>query len=307
MISSIFGNTKPINLVFLGVFLVFYYALVHVFILQTPFEVACVLSAAFFLGLLIATGFLVEFISKRNNLSRNNSFIPFFFVLVLCLYPLIFAGKGVIVANLLVLLAIRRLLNLQNNHNIKQKLFDATLLIAVAMLFYEWAVLYLLLVYAAIVIFTPNDHRNWLVPPVGVGAIAILVSTYYVFAENMDSFYEIFRFKVVFNFQKYKSAAYLLPSVFTLIIAGVSLFFYIVNLKSRPIQKQGGAVFIIATLATAVFVTFLSDDINAAELIFLAFPMAVVITYYVERLDNKWLKEGILWMFLLLPLLLLVL
>lgn len=307
MISSIFSNTKPINLVFLGAFLTLYFVLAHVLILQTPFEAVPVLSAAFFLVLLLLTGFLVEFISKRNNLSRNNSFIPFFFVLILCLYPQIFAGKGVVVANLLVLLAIRRLLNLQNNHNIKQKLLDATLLIAIAMLFYEWAVLYLLLVYAAIVIFTPNDHRNWLVPPIGIGAIAILVSTYYVFADNMDSFYEIFRFKVVFNFQKYKSAAYLLPSVFTLIIAGVSLFFYIVNLKSRPIQKQGGVVFMIANLATSVFVTLLSDDINAAELIFLAFPMAVVITYYVERLDNKWLKEGILWMFLLLPVLLLVL
>jgi len=106
---------------------------------------------------------VVDFVVKRNKLTGTNSFAILFFVLLFVVFPETLGDSKAIFTSFFLLLAMRRLLSIKSLKNIKLKIFDASLWICISSIFYEWALLYLLLVLAAIYIYDPKNIRNWLV------------------------------------------------------------------------------------------------------------------------------------------------
>lgn len=163
MISSIFGKTKPVNFIILLVFLFLFYWTVQFYLFDLTFTNIEIVPSLVVLATLLFSVFAIDFVVKRNKLTRNNSFAILYFTLLFVVFPETLGDSKAIFTSFFLLLAMRRLLSIKSLKNIKLKIFDAALWICVSSIFYEWAILFLFLVFAAIYIYDPKNIRNWLV------------------------------------------------------------------------------------------------------------------------------------------------
>ncbi|NER13235.1 hypothetical protein GWK08_07275 [Leptobacterium flavescens] len=307
MISSIFGKTKPINFVFVIAYLFIFFLISLFFYSDEEITLVYFLPKLLAFGILVFSVFLIDFIAKKNSLSQNNSYIILVFALTLSLFPQIFLDVESIFANCLILLAVRKCISLKSQVGIKRKIFDATFWIGVATLFFNWSALVLILVYIAIVVYAFKDVKNWLIPLVALLAIAILIFTYLFMYDNLSLFEEMLSFDILFSLLDNKDIKYLLPFIFIMIIGFISLVAFISKLAAKTSKTQASLLMVTALLFIGISIVLLSGNRNGGEFIFIAFPLAVVITNYLEIISRDWLKNTIIGVFLLLPLLLLVL
>jgi hypothetical protein len=56
----------------------------------------------------------------------------------------------------------------------KEKIFDASLWVFIAALFHFWSILFILLIFIAILFHVARDYRNWFLPIIAFFSIAIL-------------------------------------------------------------------------------------------------------------------------------------
>src|SRR5690606_30872305 len=199
MISSLFGKTKPINYIFLLVFLFGFYWIVHLFLFQRRYAPDQLVEQALILGFLMFTIFLVDFIVKRNKLSRMNTLALMYYTLLIVVFPEVLIDPNGIFCSFFLLLSVRRILSLRSLKDIKLKLFDATLWIMVASLFYEWALLYLILVFVAIYFYDARNIRNWLIPFVAVITFVLIAVAILVLRNDPYSFFDHYDFNHDFS------------------------------------------------------------------------------------------------------------
>src|SRR5690606_6331227 len=101
-------------------------------------------------------------------------------------FPENLSHRNAILTNLFILLALWRLLSIKSIKSVKHKIFDASLLIAVASLFYDWALAFMLLVFRVINSYDRKTLKNWLVPLVGVATVMVLGFTVLKVTDNLD-------------------------------------------------------------------------------------------------------------------------
>src|SRR5690606_36426599 len=172
MLASVFNKSRPINYALIGIFLVLVYFLYlskDTYWTQSYFLIAQ--KAGLFLVLTFSV-FLVNFITRKNNLSRDNTYAMFLFVVFMVLFPTTLVNTNVIISNFFILLALRRLVSLQSLITPKEKIFDASFWIFLAALFHFWSIIYILLVFISIVFHVSRDYRNWLIPFIAFFAVA---------------------------------------------------------------------------------------------------------------------------------------
>ena len=302
MLSSFFSKSKPINLILVGLFiLTFYLSANRETMFTTSFEK--MFQEIFVLLVLLLNLFLINFISGKNELTGKNSYKIVLFGGFICMFPAALENDQVIISNLFVLLALRRVVSLRSQRDVIKKIFDASLWICVASLFYFWSILFLVLVYFGVLFHVSHKVRNWLVPLVAVVAVfslatsvdLILTDTFYTFSQWFQ--------ESNFDFEAYRELDVLLPVAFLFALTAWSSFFYV-----GIIQKAGASVksslflilfFVFLALTTAVF----APDKNTSELVFFFAPLALVVTNYFQVMKDKLFKEILLLLIILLPIL----
>lgn len=306
MISSIFEKTKPVNFIILLVFLFLFYWSVQFYLLDSMFSEVELVPSIGVLAILLFSVFIVDFVVKRNKLTGSNSFAILYFTLLFVVFPETLGDNKAIFTSFFLLLAMRRLLSIKSLKNIKLKIFDAGLWICISSIFYEWALLYLLLVFAAIYIYEPKNIRNWLVIiPVGVCFILILygililldkpyfIQKHYDFAINYDAIFPI----------KWWSS--LKMSLFAILNMALAFSTFI------HLSKSGVGKVIIMRLIAFSFVIGLvvnilvtSDNNNAVMITF--FPSVIFIVNYLESIKKPKFLELVLISSIVVPIIVFV-
>ena len=168
MISSFFGKTKPINHIVLAIFLfLFYFTNVFFQLNGQKINQVIALKLVLFAVMLFAV-FIVNQIVKTEKATESNSYAMLFFVLMIVSFSDELVLQNVIFANFFLLLAFWRILSIKSTRSVKHKIFDASLLIAIASLFYDWALAFMLLVFFVIGVYDRKTLKNWLVPFLGI-------------------------------------------------------------------------------------------------------------------------------------------
>lgn len=306
MISSIFEKTKPVNFIILLVFLFLFYWSVQFYLLDSMFSEVELVPSIGVLAILLFSVFIVDFVVKRNKLTGSNSFAILYFTLLFVVFPETLGDNKAIFTSFFLLLAMRRLLSIKSLKNIKLKIFDAGLWICISSIFYEWALLYLLLVFAAIYIYEPKNIRNWLVIiSVGVCFILILygililldkpyfIQKHYDFAINYDAIFPI----------KWWSS--LKMSLFAILNMALAFSTFI------HLSKSGVGKVIIMRLIAFSFVIGLvvnilvtSDNNNAVMITF--FPSVIFIVNYLESIKKPKFLELVLISSIVVPIIVFV-
>lgn len=306
MISNIFGKTKPINFIIIFAFLFVLYGLTHFFLFDKVYAPEELAVQLFLIVVLLSSIFILDFIIKRNKLTAPNSFAILYYALLITVFPETLTDYKAIICSFFLLLATRRLISLRSLKEIKLKIFDATVWILVSSLCYEWALLYLLLVLAAIYIYEPKNIRNWLVPFAGLFTFVMITYGILVLAKSTDFLWNHYQFEVEFNigyFTKWANSTKL--AIYVIITLMVSIFAFLRLGKSGLGQIITMRIIGISfVLGLVVYVLSSSTDMHPIMLTF--FPAVVFLTNYVEAIKKVNIKEIVLIISVCVPILIFI-
>lgn len=294
MISGIFGKTKPINYIILIGFLFLFYWFAQSALYQKVFSPNELLLQTLVLLVLLFGILVLNFIVNRNQITNDNSYSILYFTLLIIIFPKAITDNNAIFANFFLMLASRRLISLKSLKEIKLKVLDATLWILVASLFYDWAILFISLVFIAIYIYEPKNIKNWLVPFVGSFAFGLLGLMMLFLVGNITFFNDHYQFDVAIDttwLTTWEDGLKLLIFIAGIVITGALVF-----LKTRKLGL--GRIInlrIMATLfALGVGVCFLKYSGDDYPFLITFFPAAVFLAKYVELIKRKNIKEIVL-------------
>lgn len=301
ILSSIFSKTKPINFVLLFSYLLLIFLITTFSGLRTFAAKGSLANYFIIMGLLAMIVFLVEFICKRNNLSANNNFVIYVFITLLSIFPAIFFYPKLVVAIFFVLLALRKIITLKSQIGVKRKIFDAALWIGVAILCYNWILFLLIPLFVAIAIYAGNSFRNLLIPFVAISTVFILSYTTFLLLDMQEQFKALLSFQVFIK-QEYFTMAYLwVPTALFMILTIISVLTFFFSLKTKTTSVKNSLLIVLLTLCASILAIVLGNKLEGASYTLLIFPLAIFTGNYLEQLTKKRFREGLLWVFCLLP------
>ena len=292
MITTIFSKSRPFNyiIVILALILCFFLVQIkHTEWLNSGFMFA---KKAGIFVLLIASLFITNFVTKRNGLSKDNTFPFLFFFLFLILFPQIVENLTLVISNFCILLGMRRLISLQSLVTPKEKIFDASLWIFLASIFHFWSILYVGLVFISIILHVSRDYRNWLLPYIAFFVVLILfVLTALIFDKSLiNRLIENTNLNFDFNYftNKFQNIAL---SVYAA-IAVLFLFSLVFSLSNKPLIVLPAFKKIIISFLIGIAIFVISPSKTNSILIYTFMPLSVMATSYIENASIKWAKEA---------------
>lgn len=295
MISGIFGKTKPINYVLLLGFIFILYWVVYFYVGNNSAEPAVIVWQSLVLLVLLFSVLVINFVVNRNQITSANSYVALYFSLLILIFSRSVTDNNAIFCSFFLLLACRRLLSLRSLKNIKLKIMDATLWVLVASLFYDWAILFLILVYIAIYIYEPKNLRNWLVPLVSIIVFVLLSYAVLILANNEGYLLQHYQFQLdnireVFTDWKLNTKLI----IYALLTAVTALAVF---LKSGKLGLGRIINLRVITLYFALSIVVIILSLMAGDLPVLIsfFPGAVFLGKYVEMIKRKKIKEVVLY------------
>jgi len=301
MISSIFGKTKPINYVILLAFLFILYFFVHLFYFNERVKNQDLWLRIATVFMLLLSVFVINFILHRNKITATNSYGILFFTLIITIFPEVLSDWRGIGSNFFLLLALRRILSLKSLQNIKGKIFDATIWIAVASLFYDWALIYLVVLFVAIAQYEPKNFRNWLVPIAGLFTTAVLLFSILLVTKNLEILENHYRFSFALDvsfFSKWQNSVKLGGFLFLTII---SAFFSFVRLGKSVLGRIVTLRLIALYFTIGIIVTLFKSSATVFPILLTFFATAVFVTNYIENIKKPNVKEILLMASILFP------
>jgi hypothetical protein len=287
MLTSFFGKSRPINyiLLSLGVIIGYFFRLLMVpKPLLSPDSIATQGGVVF---LMVFAVLLLDFIIRKNNVTKNNNFVILLFVLFVLLVPQVYSAPKLILANIFVLLATRRILSLTTEKNTVKKIFDATMYITLASFCYGWAILFFMVLYPAIINKTKFNITYLFIPIVGfLGITSIAVAYQFVVTDSYSWLY-LWIPERDFDMSAYSETKLLITTV---LLLGLLLWMGIVRLSklgSLSKKERPSAVTILLIAIISVGIVLAKEQKNGSELFFVFAPIAAVTSNFIEAGTSK--------------------
>lgn len=305
MITSIFSKSKPINIIIVVVFVVLLFVITNYIQLFNDFNSALVTISK--LGITLFLIFLLDFIVSKNNLTQRNSYTIMTFGLLFGIFPQVMKYSDLLLSNLFVFFALRRLISLHSKLEIKKKLFDAAFWIALASLFYFWSILFFALVIVALIYYSQNDIKNVLIPLTGLATVMVLLVVYNIIVYDVFIRSSNFVRYASLDFTAYNSKENILKLtvLFTSFIWILVYFFRTLSDKNKKLRPS---YFIIAWASIiAILIAIIAPVKNGSEFLFLFAPFSIIMANYIEVISERWFKEVFIGLLITTPIIALLL
>lgn len=307
MITRFFSTSKPIHLVLVSFFVLALFFSVRFNYYNEGISFYQIVKELTLYGITLLSIFVLSFFVNKNNLTKQNSFKILFFSLFLACIPETVQHGNIIASNVFVLFAIRRIISLRTNINIKKKLFDAAFWITLASLFYFWSILFLVLVFAALIFYSIGQINNWIIPFVGIFTIAIIVVSYSIITQNTFGDMTAYVNVIGFDFSTFNKPSLIVSITIILSLGLWSLFFYIKKLQDKSKAYRPSFILIFIALIIGISIVIVAPNKNGSEFIYMFAPLAIVMTNYIESVKETWFAEVFTWLLIITPIMQLVL
>ncbi len=307
MITSVFSKSKPIN------FLIVFFVALTAFIIAiyrrdiNDISILAISKLVMLFSCVYFSILILNFIVDKNNLSLKNNYEILLFSLFLLLIPQTTANAFIVLSNCFILLALRKILSMHSKKKIKKKLFDAALLVGVASLFHFWSLLFFVLIFVAVLYYAEADIKNWVIPFLGVITVYVLTTaTLLIINEDFFNIDAILP-SISLDLTQYNAISYIV-SITMLVSFGLwSSLFYLKDIRRKKSSYRPSYKIVFAASMIATSIVIISPEKNGSEFLFLFAPLAIIITNYIETIDDKWFKELFLFCMVMIPMVLLAL
>ncbi|NAY91631.1 hypothetical protein GTQ34_06855 [Muricauda sp. JGD-17] len=305
MFSSFFEKTKPINYFVLSGFLVLVYAIRLFLSIQGDWTQAFFPLEILGFAAVLLSIFVINEIVRAEKVTSFNSFAMLFFVLLLVAFSETLSDKNAVFANMFLLVGVWRLLAIKSMRNVKHKVFDATFLIGLASLFYDWALIYLILVFLVINLYDGKTFKNWLVPWLALATLFILTFAVLKLNGSLSFFAQHYQFSLDVLFKEPLAHSFRSKLIIYLLLMLVLIVFVF----TRTRKKGGGKLVSLRIIFMAFLLGTLLDLLKtneASSILVTFFPAAIFWANFLESVKRKKLREAILTLCAVVPFLLLV-
>ena len=302
MIANFFQKTKPIHAIIIsGLFLIYFLTAIF-FVEQPPFSFLLIFKKLGLLFVFLILFFIVRFINRKNYLSEMNAYVLLILAILFGTFPKAMQMNDLFIAHFLLLFSFRRIYSVRTFKSVTQKLFDSGFWIGIATLFYSWSAVFMILVFATALVHKKNSIRTILIPIVGFITPLFLAFTYFFVTDDIAAFYQKLTFIYSFDFDKYLELPMLIPIVSLSILAIMSIG--LVSIRSASLSndlKQSWLLVIIHFLC-AIYILLMAPTKDGSELLFLFFPIVIMLTNYLQLLNRNIFREIMIYTLLILSL-----
>ena len=301
MLTSFFGKSNPINYLLLGIFILAGYILWLIGAVDSPINFISVIEHSVFAVISVFTMLLLDFIIRKNRLTKNNTYGILFFSCFLISFQTIIIERNIFIAAVFILLAFRRVLSLYTLKNTEKKILDTAIWISMASFFYFWSLLFFLLLYFALLLKPKTDYKQFIIPVAGFLGMFVLRTCFHILTFDSFNWFSEWTPKIGIDFSAYNEAAILLPVTVMatfLIWTGASRLIRIPALQKNDRIK---GVVVLMSLFITISIAMAGPQKTGGELLFIIGPLAIIITNYLESISEFWFKELLLWFALLIP------
>jgi len=296
MIVSYFNNTKPINIAFLSIILS-----VLIFLSFFLTENAIFSIQNFIKWLILLFSFILfNFIVKGKLAFSEKDFGILFYVLLSGVFFVSFLDLNKITANVILMFALNQLYNLGDKEvNKIKKLFNNGFLIGIATIFFPLTILFIILSFIAIFVFNKISLRTLLIPVIGFILPFFLV---FVLKDLFDIvIIDSYNYNLDFSLPYIFSSSVLeITSVFITVLIISSLVIISINLSTELVYYKKYHFLIIIQLLIAILILFFVPNKDGSEMIFILFPISVLLGNYIPLIKKKWMGNLIIFLFILL-------
>lgn len=294
MLTSFFSKSKPVNFLVVGLWMTFSYVFVNYIGANQLVTWSYFFKKTGLLVIYLVLMFLINFVVKRNEVTKQNTYTIILFALfTISLSPILKDGATLLSA-LFVLLALRRTMSLQNLRNRKKKIFDATFWIGCAILSHPSSWPFLGVIFLGILIYASEDFKNWLIPFFGLFAVYVIALCYNLLVS--DIFFNPITYfqQPSVQFDIYREIIFLVPLSVLITFSLWVLFYNFGYISKAPKKLKYSLYLLLFIFITASFCVFFSSDKTGAELLFFIIPVCIMGANYFQQEGEKWLKEVLL-------------
>ncbi|SHG51744.1 DUF6427 family protein [Flavobacterium defluvii] len=299
MITSVFKKSTPLNYSLVVILILVFFFMFQIRETSWINSYFTIFQKVSLLCFICASFFMVNFIVKKNGLSKDNGYAIFFYLLFLLFFPTILNNSNVVYANFFILLALRRLISLQSLKSSKEKIFDASFWIFVASLFQFWSILFVILVFISIIFHVSRDYRNWVLPFIAFLAVAIIFYMIsLMFHIDVVTFFQqraVIDFRIDYFKNNYENGAL---SIYAAVVV-FFVFSMLTTLSNRPQIVHTSYKKVVACFFIAVFVYLISPDKSNDLLLFSIAPLAIMAASHVEYMQQKLNNEIVFYALIL--------
>lgn len=295
MITSVFSKSRPINYILITTLLIICFLLYQFRINFNTITAIEIAKIGLLLVLLIGSLFITNFITKKNGLSKDNSYTFLFFFIFLILFPKSLANGSMIISNGLILLALRRLISMQSLITPKEKIFDASIWIFVASLFNFWCILFIILVFLSIIFHVSRDHRNWIIPFIALFTVVII--TLMLSLAFYPSFIEEYSKQMVvdFDFRYFENIFQNVAIAIYILTAMVAFFSMLFILPKKLSNLHSAYRKVMFSFLIGLAIYFISPNKDNSFLIYTFVPTAIMLTNYLETIQKYSIERSNCW------------
>lgn len=291
MIASLFRKSTPFNYTLIIIMVLVFFLLYQFWQPSQDLTLSVLFQKVAIGALVFASLFVVNFIVKKNNISKSNSYTILFYLIFLLFFPDIFGNINIVLANFFVLLALRRLMSLHSSKSYKEKIFDASLWIFVASFFHFWSILFIVLVFISFFIHVSRDYKNWLLPFIALFAASMTFMLFALLIDSSQIDHVLNGMNVNFRIDYFANVN---QNIAFSIYVTMALFFIVsllMTFNQRPLLLQTSYTKIIIAFVIGVAIFLLSPNKSNEVLLFTMAPLSMIATSSIEFSQSKLQKE----------------
>ena len=293
MLANFFGKSKPVNFILIIVLFLSYYVLD----LFTHNQIETNIEFLLVIPLILGVFFFFNFIIVKNKLTNDNSYAFLLFVVGIGFFPEIILDFQQIICCVLLFLFFRRLYSLRTSNAIYAKIFDSGMWLGVLFLFTPNYIIYLVVLYFAILFFLKLTFRTLLIPLLGFVTPILLYFTYNFYNNNLLYTDDFFNFTFRFN------SDFLNTYKMVLLVFGVFSIISIL-LKSKKVLSVSNHfkkswVILLIHFFIATVLLFVNSKGSDLELIAFIFPASILVANWLQSIKKLLIINIILLLFLI--------
>jgi hypothetical protein len=291
MLANFFEKTKPINSLLVGLLFCagfFFYAF-RIHSLEISPKIFFIWGGYFFSSFFFLL--LSGFVSFQKKAVEQSLFIPLFVVLLFGMFPQVYQPNGILFLVFVLMLCYRKMTSLDQKGGELSKLFDSGLLMGVALVFCNWTLLYLVVLYSAIFLFGKVSFRNLLAPLFGLLLPSFFFFSYCFLFDQLEYFFAQFLFEFSVDFDFYSSQKLWTPLKICLFLSLFSVIFNFRKIIVISDKFRLNYVLVLVAFVMGLGIIALTPHKNGTEFLFVLLPTSILIAQLVESISKIWLRD----------------
>ena len=300
MLTNFLEKSKPINfIVYLGLFFCFLFFTLFSNIFSNQFTWNLLLESSFFVLLFLIIFFFYNFIVSKNKLTFDHSYAFFLFATTLIPFINSILKQETLIILIVYLLFLRKIYSLRSSNKVIQKTFDGGFWLAILFILEPNTILFVVLLFAAILLQQKGNIHTLLSPIIGFVAPLFIYFSYLFWKDSTESFTKLFKINISNNLtnSNFTPITYLLIAIFTLSL--ISFFMKSPRALSVNNSFKKSWILLIINLVIGLIFLIINPIENGVGYAILLVPISIIIANGFEVIKSKIIKNVIVGILLI--------